>query len=55
MIDDGKFAMSIIGYRRQGSNIKLVFADPHILNNRNDHGVGLYAATYTPLGEMVNL
>lgn len=41
VIDDGKFAMAIVGARQDGESLTLWFADPHIKGGANNPGTGL--------------
>lgn len=47
MIDDGQFALSIIGYHQPDpATIEFLFADPHIASNRVAQDVGLYSKCF---------
>lgn len=47
MIDDSKFALSIIGFCQcDPETVELLFADPHIKSNREARDVGLYSKKF---------
>ena len=43
MIDDGKYAMAIVGYKIGINNSKhIIIADPHIRSNKTNKMIGIY-------------
>jgi hypothetical protein len=47
MIDDGHYALSIVGFREpDNATVEFLFADPHLVNNREHQGVGLYRKAF---------
>ena len=47
MIDDGNYALSIIGFKEMSeSTVELLFADPHINSNREFQNVGIYSKSF---------
>lgn len=54
MIDDGHYALSIVGWRQVNpQTIQLLFADPHIKNNRDHIDVGLYRKSFNLAGKSI--
>jgi len=52
MIDDGNYALSIVGYRDiENEGVELLFADPHIKSNKEHNEVGFYGICFTSEGE----
>ena len=55
MIDDGNYALSIVGYKEDSNEtLELLFADPHIKSNRQYGDVGLYRKTFDLEGRSKN-
>lgn len=43
MIDDGKYAMAIVGYKLGLNDTKhIIIADPHIRSNKENRFIGVY-------------
>jgi hypothetical protein len=54
MIDDGKFALSIIGINLSYEDkVELLFADPHIRCNRQLKSAGVYRKTFDLKGKSI--
>lgn len=54
MIDDGQYALSIIGINLNlEDKIEFLFGDPHIRSNRNDKSVGVYRKTFDLNGKSI--
>lgn len=54
MIDDGKYALSIIGINLNFEDkIEFLFGDPHIRSNRSDKSVGVYRKTFDLNGKSI--
>ena len=52
MIDNGMQCLSIVGIEQpDAQHVKLLFADPHIISNRNHKQVGLFPKTFTLEGK----
>ena len=52
MIDDGKYALSIIGINFElEDKIEFLFGDPHTRSNRNEISVGVYRKTFDMNGK----